>query len=333
MNSRHRPMKAGDVPTCVQIVAAHPSLALRYGSSITDLGPALLRALRCDAMKAVVFEELRTGSPARIWGFGSTAFVSDEFIRELKTPPFVWIGPELARRIRAGRTPVLSDEQLRNANSRDGLNLVVWEVYLWLEDLSMETYNKMMSAFVELHHGYLLSEVIVHQPASGEHLESMIKTGAMLFDPVTNGYREFLPEDSAIFRQPHILGMQRKLELNRPGSWSSTLFEYHVPKIGFSRSEQRLLTAALAGCTDEDLSEDLEISISAVKKTWQCIYDRAAGRVPQLAPARLDSAERGPEKKRRILAYVREHPEELRPISRRLLPGFTDTEANRARRV
>jgi hypothetical protein len=322
-------MKLDDVATCVRIIAAHPGVAPRYGSAITDLDPALLKVLRCDAKTALIFEEFKTASPPRIWGFSVGVFVSNEFLRELKTPPRVWIGPELTRRIRAGRTPVLSDEQFRDGNSRDGLNLVVWEACIRPEDLRMETYNKMMTAFIEEHRGYLLNEVIAYQADSRKRLQCMIKTGIMLLDPVSNLYREFLPDDSVtVFQKPHILGVERKLELDRPGSWASAVFEYRSPKIGFSRSEQRVLTASLAGCTDDDLSEDLGISISAVKKTWHSIYDRVASHFLQPASARLDSAERGLEKKRTILAYVREHPEELRPVSRRLLAEFPDSTAN-----
>jgi hypothetical protein len=251
-------MKAEDVPTCVQIVAADPSVAPRYGSAIADLGPALVGALRCDAMRAIVFEELRTGSPARLWGFGVTVFVSDEFLRELKTPPLVWIGPELARRMRAGRSPVLSDKQFRDANSRDGLNLVVWEVGFRPEDLYAETYNKMMNTFVQEHRGYLLNEVIVHQPASREALQSIIKTGAMLLDPVTNLYREFISEDSSVFQQPHILGLQRKLELNRPAPGPARYLSTGYPKSA--------LAAASSACSQR-LSLAVRIGIS--RRIWK----------------------------------------------------------------
>ncbi len=49
----------------------------------------------------------------------------------MKTPPpQFWVGPELARRLLKGESPVLSDEQLREDNSHGGLNLVVLEVEL-----------------------------------------------------------------------------------------------------------------------------------------------------------------------------------------------------------
>jgi hypothetical protein len=84
---------------------------------------------------------------------------------------------------------------------------------------------------------------------------------------------------------------------------------------------------ALEGGTDEELAKDLGISLSAVKKAWRTLYHRIAVNRPALIPG--DSARkrwtgtRGKEKKQRLIAYLREHPEELRPVSSKLLPGHT----------
>ena len=45
----------------------------------------------------MVFEEIGMNTRVRMVGAGLGAFVREDFIRELKTPPFFWIGPELAR--------------------------------------------------------------------------------------------------------------------------------------------------------------------------------------------------------------------------------------------
>jgi len=79
-----------------------------------------------------------------------------------------------------------------------------------------------------------------------------------------------------------------------------------------------LLLAALGGRTDEDITETLEISLSAVKKTRRSIYERVTAQSPGLIPDQVPeelTSERGKEKKQRLLAYLRERPEELRPAS------------------
>ena len=71
----------------------------------------------------------------------------------------------------------------------------------------------------------------------------------------------------------------------------------------------------------QNILDALGVTLSAVKKMWRAIYGRASmvltGAPDQRAGS--DSGVRGKEKKQELLAYVRDHPEELRPVSRRLL--------------
>ena len=98
------------------------------------------------------------------------------------------------------------------------------------------------------------------------------------------------------------------------------------PRLGLSLSEQRLLLAAGDGATDEELSDRLGISIHAVKMRWRMVYDRVAACLLDLADISGVDGEtrgRGKEKKHRVLEYIRKHPEELRPVSRKLLQQST----------
>jgi hypothetical protein len=119
------------------------------------------------------------------------------------------------------------------------------------------------------------------------------------------------------------MGLTREMALGHRGSWVGSLFSYEPPQFCFNVSEQRLLISALAGGTDEVLSDDLGISLSAVKKTWRSIYDRVAGCLPELIPGNSqpdgEASKRGRDKKQRLISYLREHPQELRPVSRKLL--------------
>jgi hypothetical protein len=324
MALRHRSMLPKDVAECAGIIAGHPVIGPRYGSAISDLRPAWLRLLECEAKVAKVIEEV-DGSRATICFVGVSVFVGDDFVRELKTPPLFWFGPELAKRIVRGDSPLLSDRQVREANSCGGLNTVTWEGCIRPGfESHTEVHRKLLAVFIEAHRGYLWKEAISSQIESVERLEWMLKTGGLLWDPMRGRYVEPLEKHPReIIRKPHILGVTREIEHQRPGSWVGALFEYHPPQIGFSQGEQRLLLSALSGRTDEELSADLGTSASTVKNTWRSIYNRAVSRLPELFPehsgpdARI--SERGKEKKRHLLAYLREHPEELRPVSRKLL--------------
>jgi hypothetical protein len=89
-----------------------------------------------------------------------------------------------------------------------------------------------------------------------------------------------------------------------------------------------LLIAELEGKsgTDTELASALGISVSVVKKTWLSIYQRAGCLLPEpiltntslYDGAGKPEGERGKEKRRMLLAYVRDHLEELRPYSCKL---------------
>jgi len=180
----------------------------------------------------------------------------------------------------------------------------------------------MAEVFIEMHQGYRLKEAITAQSENGERLRWAMDAGGMLWDPTEQSYGRWMGGDEeAQARQPHIVGISRELELRSLGSFIGVLFRYQTPRILFTRGEQRLLRAALRGCTDEELSAELAISAATVKNLWSSIYNRSAAHISEdgLNAPRGDGGVRGKERRRRLLAYLREHPEELRPISRKIL--------------
>ena len=62
----------------------------------------------------------------------------------------------------------------------------------------------------------------------------------------------------------------------------------------------------------------LRVSLPTIKKTWLSIYSRVDDRIPDLIAgieqSGLRNGRRGREKRRNLLAYLRNHPEELRPV-------------------
>ncbi len=328
MALRSRPMQQKDIRECAEVIAAHPVSRPRYGDQIGDLSKAWLRLLNFEAKHTIVVQD---GDSPRtpICCVGVTVFVTEDFMQEMKTPPGFWVGPELTKRILCGNSPVLSDKQFRDANSCGGLNLVTWEgCFRSGYETNSEVTRYAMTKFVEIHSGFLLKEVTSPQVESVERLEWTIHTGGLLWNPKNSRYENSIQGDANEFiRKPHVVGTTRTVELERPGSFASTwvgaLFDYHPPMCGFSRGEQRLLQAALAwqSQTDQELSEKLGVSLPTIKKMWRSAYRRVTDRCPETIPTceRVETAERGKEKRRHLLAYLREHPEELRPVSQKRL--------------
>jgi len=288
-----------------------------------------LRLLDCDAKTATVFEKVE-GSRIRICFVGVSVFVTDDFVREMKTPPLFWFGPELARRTVQGRSPILSDKQLADANAGDGLNLLVWEgcFHSAVGD-HPELPRSVMDVFIKEHRGFRLKELLSSQLETVERLQWTLGSGCLLWDPEHARYQELWNGDAReIQRKPHVAGVTRSIELERrpfSASWVGTLFDYQSPHWGFSRREQRLLLSALRGesATDQEAAVALRVSLATIKKMWLSIYRRVADRQPEAIPAwawpEAGTSERGKEKRRRLLTYLREHPEELRPVNQGLL--------------
>jgi DNA-binding NarL/FixJ family response regulator len=322
MSVRYRPMEPRDARACAAVVARHPVVGPRYGKTIEYLASAWLKLLGRDSFVAAVFEEERGSGPA-VLGAGVAVFVTDEFLLDLKSIPPFWIGPELAARIHRGKSPVLTDRQVRDANTSGGLNIAVWQRGVLPKDIARaEICNTIMSAFVDFHRGFLLKELVV-QAETAEHVESCRTIGSFLWNPAKAAYQRLdgtTPDE--LLNEPHVLGLSRDLASKLGGSWGASAFLYHAPRFCFSRSEQRLLSCGLGGGTDQEIADKLGISLVAVRKRWRAIYERVGAISPELAPNPIQedggSGERGKAKKQRLLAYVREHPEELRPVSRRL---------------
>jgi hypothetical protein len=328
MKLRYRPMQTVDIPECVDLVAKSAVIGPRYGPMIGQLAEAWQSVLGSEANSATVFlagEDER----AAICMFGFSVIVRDDFVSEIKTVPQFWVGPELTRRVIKGESPLLTGKELREANSRDGLNLLLWESCTRPGyESEHELHRYMMAAFIEVHQGYRWKEIVATQSESADRLRHTLNTGGFLWDPIAGCYADAVNKNlDEIVRTPHMVGLTRELERSRPGNWTGSwvgaLFDYRAPVLGFSRSEQRLLSSALSGSTDEQLARTLGTSLATVKKMWVSIYNRVEDHLPALLPEHLQTdasaGGRGREKRRALLAYLRERPEELRPVSRTLL--------------
>ena len=98
----------------------------RYGAAIEHLGTVWRRFLGSDALFSIVAEEKGSGIATRLIGSYIASFVSDDFASELANPPLKWIGPELVNRCIHGPVPILTDAEVRQANSTSGVNILVW---------------------------------------------------------------------------------------------------------------------------------------------------------------------------------------------------------------
>lgn len=105
-----------------------------------------------------------------------------------------------------------------------------------------------------------------------------------------------------------------------PGSTASFLFEFRAPRLDLTSAERRLLAHAASGMTDKDICETLDLSPNTLKASWRQIYEKFEEKAPHVLLSDRGangSQKRGAEKRRRVVAFVNDHLEELRPYTHR----------------
>ena len=162
MRLRCRPSTASDFKNWLQ----YSSVRNRYGPLFGQL-PGIWASLlsKGQAISAIV-EDLDAPKNDSLLSLGLDVFISDEFARQAKTSPLFWIGPELIRRIEKDESPILDLAAIRRANSRDGLNLVIWEVDCRPvpENEFLAIATDLTNTFFRYHAGFKIKEVMAQQP-------------------------------------------------------------------------------------------------------------------------------------------------------------------------
>jgi len=299
-----RPIRKADLSYCLEIQPAC------LGDQIVGRRTALRvwKAFLDDpSFQATVIESERPIAGHTIVGCGMGVFVTGAFAdREIRDPQ-----PGLNSRIIAGvaaEEPILlSRAEIGAGNAGEGLDFVnmygTWRDGIMNPDQLAEVHALLGTSFVEHFAGYRFNRV----------LKETIGDSRIALARATGTYRllaEFPESESAL------AVVTRESALTAPYSAAATIYRYRPPVLRLRPAEQELLAAALSGKTDAELSADLGLSLEATKKRWLSIFDRVDQFKREiLTQTEADSDGRGPQKRHRVVAYIRNHPEELRPFS------------------
>jgi hypothetical protein len=299
-----RPISEADLSECLEIQPAcmgdqmvGRSIALRVWKSFLQ-EPSFL---------ANVIESERPIAGRRIVACGMGVFVTKAFAdREIKAPQ-PGLNSRIIAAVAAGESILLSRAQIAAGNAGEGIDFVnmygMWREGIMNADQLAEVHALLGTSFVEHFAGYRFNRVF--KEAVGQSSIALARA--------TGTYRivaEFKKSESAL------AVATRESVLTAPYSVAAALYRYQAPELHLRPAEQSLLAAALVGKTDAELSEDLGLSIEAIKKRWMSFFDRIDEFKPEiLSRTGADSDGRGPQKRHRVVAYIRSHPEELRPFS------------------
>ena len=300
-----RPIKEADLLSCLDIQPAC------LGDQIVGRNTAVgvWRALLQDSPSflANVIESERPLGGHRIVACGMGVFVTKAFAdREIRSPR-PGLNSRIIAAIASGQPIVLNRSQIASGNAGEGIDFVnmygTWREGIMNADQLAEVHALLGTSFVEHFAGYRFNRVLK---------EAIGKSGIALAR-ATGTYRliaEFQKDESAL------VVATRESVLTAPYSVAAKIYRYNEPALRLRPAEQKLLAAALAGKTDAELSVDLGLSIEAIKKRWMSIFARVDEFKPEILSSAAGETEgRGPQKRHRVVAYVRTHPEELRPFS------------------
>jgi hypothetical protein len=299
-----RPISESDLAECLDIQPAC------LGDQIVDRRVALRvwkSLLDHPSFQANVIESERPVAGHKIVACGMGVFVAPAFADREIGNPRPGLNSRIIAGLAAGEAVILNRNQIAAGNAGRGVDFVnmygTWREGIMNAVQLAEAQALLGSSFVEHFAGYRFNRV----------LKEAVGPAGIALARATGTYRvvaEFPETESALaIATPETVS-------SAPYSVAAKLYRYTPPVLRLRPAEQRLLAAALAGKTDAELSGDLGLSIEAIKKRWMSIFERVEQFKPDiLSEASPDTAGRGPQKRHRVVAYIRVHPEELRPFS------------------
>jgi DNA-binding CsgD family transcriptional regulator len=318
-----RPLEQRDLSACLDLLRGH----LAYPASVLPELPGVWQSLlREDAVVTAVAESgSLDGKPASILAFGMVVFITDAWMAASRTSHEPYLSVRTIRQELGGPSPILRPPAIRRDSRGGGLNaLHLHYVEAPLsEQLRPVLDYRMRLAFIEDMRGYRLKAALIE--LWDEVPPYAINGGPY---PVLTDYAAYFERRGEPLpppgRRPFLLGVMGQEVVADFGRAVAPAFVYTPPSLGFTRAEQRMLHQAVFGYTDVELARRLKLALPTIKNRWRGLYDRLAHIGPDLGIDLSPSSEvRGQEKRRRLLEYLRRHPEELRPGLWRTRPDRT----------
>ena len=310
---RYRPITHRDLAECLTLLPAWLGLSASLKNALPQLWTRLIDE---PSMITGAVEDLAQPPGQRMQAWGVTMVLPQTLAKRLalgdRPDPFV--SRRVYEAMLDGSFVPMSDREIGEANARGELTMLILHFSQRGHDLSNPTVQKVIAmandTFRTFHDGYNLQAIYYETGAIND-----LVAAASGFDRLQ--YRD----ESAVAalpveQRPAFYGLTRARAVTMiPGPPARNAFEHQPPLFGFSASQRRLLWLALFDESDEALMGPLDVSVHGLKKLWRGIYERIQDRMPEFfgAEASTDEGRRGPEKRRQVLAYVRQRPEELRP--------------------
>jgi DNA-binding CsgD family transcriptional regulator len=297
---RLRLLEVEDVPHCLS--------AWPFPGVSNDLAlPVVERGLAEGRLQGTIIEDPANGA---MLAFGLSGFVGGANLDGAER----WLQPLVASLLQAeaaGARPLLAPQAQCAAALANDLNLVVLAYRQHTFDSHLQHARAVLAAghaaYRLLHEGYPLRSVWQEGDAADE---AWMCAGGMKV-------KQVYPSATGPGR---ILCGVRSEDIDSP--WPSHtvsfLFRRTVNQLRLTPMQRRVAHLALWNLSDEQTARRLEISPETVRQHWRGIFERVQGTHPGIlaAPTHNDAPTgRGPEKRGRVLEFLRGNLHEVRPMS------------------
>jgi hypothetical protein len=267
-----------------------------------------------DARAAYLVERV-TPERTEIVGFGMAVFVTSSFADALHASPQPGLNASIVESVDAGKSVIPSYRYLQAANASATLDHVVMYSCekpnrLNPDELGLVR-NLLARAYMESFVGYRLRRMLYEIVSADEFEKIKGYRGIRIVKRLTTPARG----TPAVYKGDRALCEATAESFsNDPASVAARPFiERSTPIFNFSPSQKRLLVAALRGAENAELASCLCRTPAAIKRTWSGIFEKCLQHSPALLPTTKGSL-RGQQKRHKVMAYIREHPEETRPF-------------------
>lgn len=308
-----RPVEQEELGRCQALTAAwgRGVHSAETQATLPEVWRALLGQGR---LSFYVFVDDEAPPAERVQGYVTAGFASDAWADEVTTHDRPWLCRQMVEATLRGEALLLDRAGQARANGGAGVNAFGLDFALadsdWYLPRVVRWFPLMEWSLRDWLAGWRLRSVAREMFGFDTYL---MARGAGY--PLLRDLRRAVPADTPLRERPYLCGAYRERALRRPSSLLARLFLDQAPVFDFSDGEREVLELALRTLADEDIAARLHLSPHTIKMRWRRIFAAVQRTRPDLLPddGGVEGQGRGSEKRRHLLAYLREHPEETRP--------------------
>ncbi len=300
--TRHREVRLSDIPVLLEYWGTAPDerhRATREHEIVFQ---------RSDVLSSAI-EEV-TEDETTLVGILVGAFVNDRFIEASLSDPDPFVLQRIKAWVDAGTSPFYTPEKLAGRNGSNGLNLLLVTFGMYPQPNGEPEHlirEFLLRRFVEDHAGWNIRHLMA-ETVSLTQATQLERQGWTVRNAYPAYHKEFPHE------QVRLLTIDREAALLGHDYFLARFFTYREPPTTLTKGEKELLRAARFGArTDDHLAEMFAVGRDSIKQRWKGIYEKLRSAEPALFPELSAAGGRGPERRRVLIEYARNHPEILWP--------------------